>query len=58
MSRLDGKSWALLLTGAGQEADVPSQAEGGQDQYHEDQEYVDLGHHDPVFPRPAGDRDK
>lgn len=30
--------------------DVPGEAEGGQNQHHEDQEYVDLGHHDPVFP--------
>lgn len=29
---------------------VPGEAEGGQDQHHEDQEYVDLGHHDPVLP--------
>lgn len=29
---------------------VPGETQGGQDQHHEDQEYVDLGHHGPVFP--------
>lgn len=34
----------------GGDVGVPGEAEGGQDQHHEDQEYVDLGHHDPVLP--------
>lgn len=29
---------------------LPGETKGGQDQHHEDQKYVDLGHHDPVFP--------